>query len=144
MAWHIRHADQPGSWMDPTVELLQALAPAVPENMTVIVLCDRGIASPKLWKQILAQGWHPGMRYRKNITFCADGGRRLPAQRFVSRPDTAWIGRGTAFSTPKAKRRCTLLVVWYSEQEEPWIILTGDQVGPSWYALRFWIDQGRA
>ena len=137
VAWHIRHADQPGSWMDPTVELLQALAPAVPENMTVIVLCDRGIASPKLWNQIRDQGWHPGMRYRKNITFCADGGRRLPAQRFVSRPDTAWIGCGTAFSTPKAKRRCTLLVVWYSEQEEPWIILTDlapDQVGPSWYA----------
>ena len=145
VAWHIRHADQPGSWMDPTVELLQALAPAVPENMTVIVLCDRGIASPKLWQQIRDQGWHPGMRYRKNITFCADGGKRLPAQRFVSRPDTAWIGRGTAFSTPKAQRRCTLLVVWYSEQEEPWIILTDlapDQVGPSWYALRFWIELG--
>ena len=49
------------------------------------------------------------------------------------------VGRGTAFSTPKAQRRCTLLVVWYSEQEEPWIILTDlapDQVGPSWYALR--------
>ena len=60
VAWHIRHADQPGSWMDPTVELLQALAPAVPENMTVIVLCDRGIASPKLWQQIRDQGWHPG------------------------------------------------------------------------------------
>ena len=145
VAWHIRHADQPGSWMDPTVELLQALAPAVPENMTVIVLCDRGIASPKLWQQIRDQGWHPGMRYRKNITFCADGGKRLPAQRFVSRPDTAWIGRGTAFSTPKVQRRCTLLVVWYSEQEEPWIILTDlapDQVGPSWYALRFWIELG--
>ena len=131
--------------MDPTVELLQALAPAVPEEMTVIVLCDRGIASPKLWKQIRDQGWHPGMRYRKNITFCADGGRRLPAQHFVSRPDTAWIGRGTAFSTATAKRRCTLLVVWYSEQEEPWIILTDlapDNVGPSWYALRFWIELG--
>ena len=67
------------------------------------------------------------------------------AQRFVSRPDTAWIGRGTAFNTPKAQRRCTLLVVWYSEQEEPWIILTDlapDQVGPSWYALRFWIELG--
>ena len=108
---------------------------AVPENMTVI----------KLWQQIRDQGWHPGMRYRKNITFCADGGKRLPAQRFVSRPDTAWIGRG-AFSTPKAQRRCTLLVVWYSEQEEPWIILTDlapDQVGPSWYALRFWIEASR-
>ena len=134
VAWHIRHADQPGSWMDPTVDLLQELAPAVPENMTVIVLCDRGIASPKLWNQIRDQGWHPGMRYRKNITFCADGGKRLPAQHFVSRPDTAWIGRGTAFSAPKSKRRCTLLVVWYAEQEEPWIILTDlapDKVGPT-------------
>ena len=92
--------------------------------MTVIVLCDRGISSPKLWQQIRSQGWHPGMRYRKNITFCADGGKRLPAQRFVSRPDTAWVGQGTAFSIPKAKRRCTLLVVWYVEQEEPWIFLT--------------------
>ena len=68
--------------------------------MTVIVLCDRGIASPKLWRQIRAQGWHPYMRYRKNVSFCAQDGRRLPAQHFVSRPDTAWIGRGTAFSTP--------------------------------------------
>ena len=85
------------------------------------------------------------MRYRKNITFCADGGRRLPAQHFVSRPDTAWIGRGTAFGTATAKRRCTLLVVWYAEPDQPWIILTDlapDKVGPSWYALRFWIELG--
>ncbi|MDE2683019.1 MAG: transposase [Chloroflexota bacterium] len=145
VAWRIHPATQKGSWMDPIVELLQALAPAVPEEMTVIVLCDRGIASPKLWKQICAQGWHPCMRYAKSITFCADGGKRLPARAFVSRPDTAWIGQGTAFSTPKAKRQCTLLVVWYVEQEEPWVILTDlapDKVGPSWYALRFWIELG--
>ena len=132
--------------MDPTVALLRELAPAaVPKGMTVIVLCDRGISSPKLWKQIRAQGWHPCMRYRKNITFCADGGRRLPALHFVSRPDTAWIGQGTAFGPPTAQRRCTLLAVWYAEQEEPWIILTDlapDKVGPSWYALRFWIELG--
>ena len=83
------------------------------------------------------------MRYPKNITFCAQGGRRLPAQHFVSRPDTAWVGSGTAFAD--AKRRCTLLVVWYAEQDEPWIILTDlapDKVGPSWYARRFWIELG--
>ena len=85
------------------------------------------------------------MRYRNNITFCADGGKRLPARRFVSVPDTAWIGRGTAFGTPKAQRRCTLLVVWHAQQEEPWIILTDlppEAVGVSWYALRFWIELG--
>ena len=145
VAWRIHRATQRGSWMGPTVELLKELAPAVPRDMTVIVLCDRGISSPKLWKQIRAQGWHPYMRYRKNITFCADGGKRLPARAFVSIPDTAWIGRGTAFGAPTAQRRCTLLVVWYAEQEEPWIILTDlapDRVGPSWYALRFWIELG--
>ena len=147
--WSIRRANREGSpypvrgrlWMDPTVELLRELAPAVPRDKTVIVLCDRGISSPKLWKQIRAQGWRPGMRYRNNITFCADGGKRLPALAFVPVPDTAWIGRGTAFGPPTAQRRCTLLAVWYAEQEEPWIILTDlapDKVGPSWYALRFW------
>ena len=124
VAWRIHRATQPGSWMDPTVELLKELAPAVPRDMTVIVLCDRGISSPKLWRQLRAQGWHPYMRYRKNITFCADGGKRLPARAFVSLPDTAWIGRGTAFGPPAAQRRCTLLVVWYVGPEEPWIILT--------------------
>ena len=145
VAWRIHRATQRGSWMDPTVELLRELAPAVPQEMTVIVLCDRGIASPKLWRQIRAQGWHPYMRYRKNVSFCAQDGRRLPAHHFVSRPDTAWIGRGTAFSTPTAKRRFTLLAVWCVEQEEPWIILTDlppEDAGPSWYALRFWIKLG--
>ena len=145
VAWRIHRATQKGSWMDPTVELLKELASAVPPEMTVIVLCDRGISSPKLWQQICAQGWHPCMRYRKNITFCADGGKRLPARAFVSVPDAAWVGSGTAFGPPAAQRRCTLLVVWYAEQEEPWIILTDlapDKVGPSWYALRFWIELG--
>ena len=145
VAWSIRRATQRGSWMDPTVELLEELAPAVPQEMTVIVLCDRGIASPKLWKQIRDQGWHPYMRYPKSITFCAQGGRRLPARAFVPRPDTAWIGQGTAFGTAAAKRRCTLLAIWYAGQEEPWVILTDlppAEAGPSWYALRFWIELG--
>ena len=46
--------------MDPIVELLQALAPAVPREMTVAALCDRGLASPKLWRQVLAQSQPPG------------------------------------------------------------------------------------
>ena len=50
VAWRILRANQPGAWMDPIVELLQALAPAVPREMTVVVLCDRGLG-PKLWKR---------------------------------------------------------------------------------------------
>ena len=48
VAWRIHRANQRGSWMDPIVELLGELAPAVPGEMTVVVLCDRGLASPKI------------------------------------------------------------------------------------------------
>ena len=85
------------------------------------------------------------MRDPKNVTFCAESGRRLPARAFVPRPDTAWIESGTAFGGAAAKRRCTLLAVWYVEPEEPWIIpsdLPPDEVGVSWYALRFWVELG--
>ena len=131
--------------MDPIVALLQTLAPAVPRDMTVVVLCDRGLTSPKLWRQILAPGWHPYLRYPKSITCCAENGQRLPARAFVPRPDTAWIGTGTAFGNAAAKRRYTLLAVWCAQQQEPWIILTDlppEAVGVSWYALRFWIELG--
>ena len=101
VAWRILRANKPGAWMDPIVELLQALAPAVPQDMSVIVLCDRGLTSPKLWRQICAQGWHPYIRYPKKVTFCVDGGRRLPARTFVPRPDTGWIGIGSTRRTAK-------------------------------------------
>ena len=54
VAWRIHQATWKGSWAGPTVELLRELVPAVPEEMTVIALCDRGRSSPKLWQQIRA------------------------------------------------------------------------------------------
>ena len=129
VAWRIRRANQRGSWMDQIVELLRELAPAVDRDRA-----DRGLASRNCGNRYALTAGIP-MRYPKSVTFCAQG--RLPARAFVPRPDTAWIGQGTAFSSAAAKRRCTLLAVWYVEQEEPWIILTDlppDQVGVSWYA----------
>ena len=41
VAWRILPAKRPGAWIEPIVELLRALAPAVPQDVTVIVLCDR-------------------------------------------------------------------------------------------------------
>ena len=80
------------------------------------------------------------MRYRKNITFCADGGKRLPAQvRLQSRYGVDWPRH--RLQHPQGPTPLHPAGGRYSEQEEPWIILTDlapDQVGPSWYALRFW------
>ena len=97
-------------------------------SMTVIVLCDRRHASPKLWQYGIKASRYA---HRKNITFC---GRQT-----IARP----IRRGLAAAPPSDPQGPTPLAG--AGTPTPWIILTDlapDQVGPSWYALRFWIELG--
>ena len=127
-----RRANKPGAWMDP----IRAAEGAGPGGA--------GLSNPDQ-SEIVGTDTRPGVASVHEVSPCAEGGRRLPARTFLSRPDTAWIGGGTAFSDATVKRRCTLIVVWYAEQEEPWIILTDHppgEAGASWYALRFWIELG--
>jgi len=79
VAWHILPANQEGAWMSPVLRLLRQLAPAVPSGMTVLVLADRGLWSPRLWKRIRDLGWHPLLRVQHKATFQPDGQGRQPA-----------------------------------------------------------------
>ena len=86
VAWQVVPAQLPdGSWVQAYCDLLQLLAPAIPGSMHVTVLCDRGIASPRLWDAICQQGWHPYMRYQQHITFQS----REPSGRGPRRPARA-------------------------------------------------------
>ena len=145
VAWHILPANRRGEWMTPTLELLELLAPAVPSDMTVIVMCDRGLRSPRLYRRICAVGWHPYVRQSINTLFCPVGSNRIHARRLVPAPGHAWVGKGTAFSHPSIRRRCTLIVVWEEGQSEPQIVMTDlapADAGVCWYGLRFWIEMG--
>ncbi len=145
VAWHILPANKKGPWILPIVDLLQLLGPTVPQTMTVLVLTDRGLWSPRLWRGITALGWHPLMRVKGNTTFQPLGGCRQPASQLIPGPGYAWVGRGTAFRQPKVRRCGTLLVVWDQNQQEPWLVLTDlspEEAGVSWYGLRVWIELG--
>ena len=145
VAWHILPANSPGQWIAPVVDLLALLSSAVPKDKTVLVMCDRGLRSPRLWKQIRSSGWHPYVRQSINTVFCPDGGTRLPARYLVPGPGHAWVGGGTAFRATGIRRRGTMIVVWDKGQEEPWVVMTDlppAEAGVCWYALRFWIELG--
>ena len=73
VAWRILPANKPGGWMEPIAEALRTVSEAVPEDMTVIVMCDRGLRSRRLWDQICALGRHPYVRQSVNTVFCPDG-----------------------------------------------------------------------
>ncbi len=145
LAWSIMPANRPGKWMDVVVDMLEVLSESMPKQMTVLVMCDRGLRSPKLWDQIRSAGWHPYMRQSVNTVFCPDGGTRLPARTLVPGPGHAYVGYGTAFRRPSIRRRGTMIVVWDRDQDEPWVVMTDllpEEVGVCWYTLRFWIELG--
>ena len=125
------------------LELVDRLEPAVPAGVEVLVLSDRGLWSPRLWRRLRRAGWHPLMRIRPDAVFQPAGGMRLPARRLVPGPGHAWMGRGAAFWDRKLKG--TLVVAWAEGQAEPWLVLTshaaGD-AGAAWYGMRMWIEVG--
>src|SRR5437868_6910011 len=143
-AWAVLPGNAPGAWMGPILRLLRRLRPAVPAGWTVLVLADRGLWSPRLWKRVRDLGWHPLLRIQRRTTIAPDGGERRPAGALV-RPGEAWVGRGR-LGWPKGRGlTVTLVAVWTAAQEEPWVVVTDlppDRVGVSWYALRMWVELG--
>lgn len=145
IAWHILPANQPGAWINPILRLLRLVRPAMPAQMTVLVLADRGLWSPRLWKRIRDLGWHPVVRVRQETTFAPAGARRQRADQLVPGPGHAWVGRGVAFKHRHVRRAGTLVVVWAADQAQPWIVLTDlapHRVGVLWYGLRMWVELG--
>ena len=108
-------------------------------------MTDRGLRSPKLCKKICSFGWHPYMRQSINTTFRIENGKRMPARRQVSAPNSAFIARGTGFRAASRRLRGTIIVIRVEGQAEPWIVLTAldpSEAGASWHALRVRIETG--
>lgn len=148
VAWHVTAANRPGAWLAPGLTLLDRLAPAIPVErpLTVLVLADRGLWSPRFWRGIRCQGWHPLLRIRPDATFRPTGApARVPARTLVPGPGHAWVGVGVAFKHTSRQLDTTLVVVWEAGQAEPWLVLTDlapEVVGPAWYGLRVWVESG--
>lgn len=62
VAWQILPANTHGAWMPHLLRPLHLLWRAVPPSMEVLVLADRGLWSPRLWKRIRTMRWHPVLR----------------------------------------------------------------------------------
>jgi len=144
VAWAVLPGNVPGAWLGSILRLLRLLRPAVPPGWTVLVLADRGLWSPRLWKRIRRLGWHPLLRIQRRTTITPDGGERRAAGALV-RPGEAWIGRGALGGREDRRLTVTLIAVWTEEQKEPWVVVTDlppARVGVGWYALRMWVELG--
>lgn len=146
VSWTVLPAGQQGAWRTEWLRQLRQLRPAVPPGWTVLVLADRGLYAPWLFRRIVRLGWHPFLRVNLGGTFRPACGRAFqPFRHFVPRPGTSWGGRGTAFKTKTSHLPCTLLARWDEGYTDPWLIVTDlppETSDACWYGLRAWVEQG--
>jgi len=144
VAWQVLRGETRGAWHPLWVELLRRLAPAVPQGCQVWVLCDEGLYSKRLFKQICQHGWHPVMRIRTQGLYRRANGRLwrgldTVAQRGMK--SRSW--RGQCFKGDPLT--CTLWVQWAAGYDQPCLLVT--DLAPKHlkrhiYGLRSWIEEG--
>jgi hypothetical protein len=69
VAWGILPAGAKHAWRREWLRLLRRLGPAIPRSWTVIVLADRGLYAPWLFRRITRLGWHPFLRINTGGSF---------------------------------------------------------------------------
>jgi Transposase DDE domain len=144
VAWVILPANTKHAWRREWLRLLRRLRPAVPRHWLVIVLADRGLYAPWLFRRIVRLGWHPFLRINMGGSFRPTGASCWrPLTTVAPRPGTSWRGTGIAFVRHQVP--CTLLARWEDGYKDPWLILTDlppEASDAGWYGLRAWIEQG--
>src|SRR5712671_4637321 len=144
VAWVILPAGVKHAWRREWLRLLRRLRPAIPPGWMVIVLADRGLYAPWLFRRITRLGWHPFLRINMGGSFRPAGASCWrPLTSFVPQPGTSWRGTGLAFTRNQVP--CTLLARWEDGYKDPWLILTDlppEASDAGWYGLRAWIEQG--
>lgn len=143
LVWICLPANCKGAWMPHILRLLQLLRQAIPSSYYVLVLADRGLYSPRLYKRIRHYRWHALLRINTQGQFKPRYREARPIQSFLPGPGHQWRGRGRAFKNNPIP--CTLVAIWLEGQEEAWFLLTdlgATQVQASWYGLRLWIELG--
>src|SRR5881409_1403259 len=144
VAWVILPAGTKRAWRREWLRLVRRLHRAIPRDWTVIVLADRGLYAPWLFRRITRLGWHPFLRINTGGSFRPAGAPCWrPFLSLVLRPGTSWRGTGSAFTRNQVP--CTLLARWEEGYKDPWLILTDlapEASDAGWYGLRAWIEQG--
>lgn len=146
VAWKVLSYNQQGSWQPHWQRLLCQVDGVIPADWTVLVLADRGLYAPWLYRQIVAQGWHPFLRINLAAKACLEGSQQWEwLSHWLPAVGEQWVGRVSCFADKKNRLECTVVICRQAGYEEPWVMVTDllpEQVQGAWYRLRAWIEGG--
>ena len=143
VAWTMQQGHQEGEWRPHWERMLKILAKAVPPEWTVLVMADRGLYAPWLYRAIQANGWHPMLRVKKSLSFRERGETTWSSiGRRVKRAGHGWKGVGM-WAEQGEQMEGTALIRWEKGYDEPICVvcdLPPEQAKAAWYQMRFWIE----
>jgi hypothetical protein len=144
--WTVVKGGEPGAWEPHWERMLKILATRIPAGWQVLVLTDRGMYSPSLYRCLVDLHWHPFLRIKDQGFY-----RPLGSLKWLELKDLRpAIGESQAieveiFKNEAGRLSCTLVVFQGEGYAEPWLIVTdlkAEVAKASWYGLRGWIEQG--
>lgn len=146
VCWTVLEGCQPEAWEPHWERMLQTLAARIPTGWQILVLTDRGMYSPRLFRCLRQLHWHPFLRIRAQGFYRPLGSRKWlnlldlqpPAGQTLAFP-------AEVFKNADGRLECTLLAFHGQGHAEPWLIvsdLSAEVAQASWYGLRAWIEQG--
>lgn len=144
LLWTVLPANTPEAWEPHWERMLGRLAEQIHRDRFVLVLTDRGLYSPRLFRAIVRVGWHPLMRIRAQGYYRPTGQSAwIPLANLRPQVNQQESWTGDAFKNAQGRLACTL-VAWSTEgHAEPWLLLTDlavETVQGCWYGLRGWIE----
>jgi hypothetical protein len=144
--WTVVEGGKPGAWEPHWERMLETLARQVPPGWQVLVLTDRGMYSPSLFRCLLRLHWHPFLRIRAQGFYRPVGSRKWLKLADLRLPvEQAWSCQADVFNNDAGRLRCTLVGFHGEGHAESWLIVTDllpELAQASWYGLRGWIEQG--
>jgi hypothetical protein len=146
VAWKVLPCNAKGSWQPYWLELLQALEGRVSADWQVLVLADRGLYAPWLFKQIVAMGWHPFLRINVAAKARRKGSEAFEwIQSWLPPVGQQWCEQVECFVQKKGRLCCTLVLFQAAGYVDAWVIVTDlppQEVKACWYRMRCWIAGG--
>jgi hypothetical protein len=144
--WTVVEGGEPGAWEPHWERMLRTLAQRVPAGWQVLVLTDRGMYSPSLFRCLVDLHWHPFLRIRAQGFYRREGGQNwLELKDLQPHIGDAQAFRAEVFKNEEGRLECTLVAFQGEGYAEPWLIVTDllpEVAKASWYGLRGWIEQG--
>ena len=146
VAWTVVEGGKPEAWEPHWERMLRQLAPFVPPGWQVLVLTDRGMYSPSLFRCLVLLNWHPFLRIRAQGFYRPKGKRNwLQLGNLQLAVGEATAFEAEIFKNDAGRLNCTLACYQGEGHEEPWLIVTDLEPKVAravWYGLRGWIEQG--